>query len=207
MVAVDTKKVSAIDVCQTPPHALEPLYQYIPKRWVIWESACGPERILQKAFEAQGYKVIGTDLMYGKQYNRFSYRPMSNDPFSAYEPVPLYDVEVTNCPFSVKYQWFEQAFEDGTPFAILAPYETTASGAFKNLCKHYTTPDTAVEVLAPERRLNYKMPNKGWDSSAQMPTCWITWKLNVSATRNDYLRTFYVPMRNVKYNDDNTERK
>lgn len=217
--AGDKEKVSAMDVCQTPPHAIEPLFQYIPKHWVIWESAVGPEKILQTAFEKQGYTVIGTDLMYGEQYNRFHYRPINPDPSTGYEP--LYDVEVTNMPFSIKYDWLSEAFASYMPFALLAPYETTFAKEFQVLFKQYNGKPWFIEILSPERRINFKMPFMGWGikvwddikqkfvkkgDSAQMPTMWITWGLNVSAQRTDYLRTFYVPMRAARYNDDNTEK-
>jgi len=212
----DITKVSSMDVCQTPPHAIEPLLPYIPRGWVIWESAVGPEKLLQKAFEAHGYTVIGTDLMYGEEYNRFNYRPINLDASTGYEP--LYDIEVTNMPFSIKYDWLSEAFYSSVPFALLAPYETTFAKEFQVLFQRHNGKPWNIEVLSPERRINYKMPNMGWGitewsekkqkmvkkgDSAQMPTCWITWGLNVSTKRTDYLRTFYVPMRSVRYDSDN----
>jgi hypothetical protein len=190
---IDTKKVSGFDVCQTPPHALEPLYPYLHKDWIIWESACGPEQLLVHTLRAQGYTVQATDLLMG--YNRFSYNPI------------VYDIELTNMPFSIKYKWLEQAFNDGKRFALLAPYETPAAAAFQKLFARYNGKPWQIEILAPQRRINYKMPNKGWDSSAQMPTCWITWGLEVHQTKtvDDVLMTFYVPMRSAKYDEDNKE--
>ena len=194
--AINTKKVSMMDVCQTPAHALEPLYEYITQGSIIWESAAGPEQLIVKALNERRYdNVIATDLLYGEQYNYFTYEP------------DYYDINITNPPFSLKYLWCKLAFERAHPFAFLAPYETAAAASFSTLFDKYNGKPWNVEILAPTRRINYKMPNKGWGGSAQMPTCWITWGLNISAARNDYLRTFYVPMRNVRYNDDNTERK
>lgn len=208
--AGDPNKVSAMDVCQTPPHALEPLYPYLPKNVTIWESASGPEEILVKALADRGYTVHATDLMHGEIFNRFTYKHGLTK-----------WIEVTNMPFSIKYEWLEQAFADGMPFALLAPYETTFAKEWQVLFNKYNGKPWFIEVLSPERRINFKMPFMGWGikvwneikqkwvkkgDSAQMPTVWITWGLDVSSTRNDYLRTFYVPMRSVKYNDDNTEK-
>ncbi len=179
-------KGGAMDICQTPPHALEPLYPYLPLDTIIWESACGPERLLVRTLQAKGYKVHSTDLLYGQ--NRFTYK---------HDLVKW--IEVTNVPFSLKYQWLEQAFEDNMPFAFLAPYETTAAGTFHKLVAKYGQ----VEVLAPERRINYKMPNKGWGGTAQMPTCWITRGLDVFVTREPSFLTYTVPMRSVQYDSDN----
>lgn len=218
--AGDKNKVSQMDVCQTPPHAIEPLLPYIPKEWVIWESAVGPEKILKTAFEFHGYNVIGTDLMYGEEYNRFNYRPINPDPSTGYEP--LYDIEVTNVPFSIKYDWIAEAFASYEPFALLVPYETTFAAEFKKVARHYHKKPWAVEVLSPERRINFKMPNMGWGitvwddekqkfvkkgDSAQMPTKWLTWGLEVWKTREPLFYTYDIPMRNVKYNADNTEKE
>jgi hypothetical protein len=192
----DINKVSAMDVCQTPPHALEPLYPYLPKDITIWESACGPEEILANTLCSRGYTVHATDLMHGDIFNRFTYKHGLTK-----------WIEVTNMPFSIKYKWLEKSFSDGMPFALLAPYETTAAAAFKKLVEKYNGKPWHIEKLTPERRINYKMPNKGWDSSAQMPTCWITWGLNIHHTKNidDTLFEYYVPMRNVRYGNDNKE--
>lgn len=214
----DTTKVSKVDVCQTPPHALEPLYPYLRRlqlrhpNMLIWESAVGPEKLIEKTLKAQGYAVHGTDLMYGDGYNYFNYSPLDE---VGYDGELL--VQITNMPFSIKYKWLKRAFELGFPFALLAPYETTFAKDFQNLFNKYNGKPWLIEVLSPERRINFKMPNMGWGKlvfkeekgwymsgeSAQMPTSWITWGLNVSDTRSDYLRTFYVPMRAVKYDENN----
>ncbi len=193
---IDTTRVSMMDVCQTPPHAIEPLLPYITQGTVIWESAAGPEQLLVKALADNRYdNVIATDLSYGEQYNYFTYEP------------DYYDIQITNVPFTLKYKWIKLAFERAHPFAFIVPYETTFAKDFQKLFAQYNGNPWLIEVLSPERRINFKTPYKGWDSSAQMPTCWLTWGLDVSAKRNDYLRTFYVPMRNVRYNDDNTEKE
>lgn len=209
--AGDKNKVSQMDVCQTPPHALEPLYPHLKRLGfkTVWESAVGPEGLLEAALAEHGYTVHGTDLMYGEVYNRFTYRPVIN-----------YDIEITNVPFSIKYEWLAKAFEDGKPFALLVPYETTAAAEFKKLLKQYNHKPYVIEKLSPERRINFKMPNLGWGvtvwdekkqkmvkkgDSAQMPTCWITWGLNVYQTvlSEDILMEFDVPMRAVKYDSNN----
>lgn len=208
--AGDKNKVSQMDVCQTPPHALEPLYPYVPKEWIIWESMAGPEQLIVNALHDNGYdNVIATDLLYGEQYNYYTYEP------------EYYDLMWTNLAFSHKYDALKLAFERGVRFIVLVPYETTFAKEFQTLFKQYNGNPWFIEVLSPERRINFKMPNMGWGikvwnevkqkwvkkgDSAQMPTMWLTWGLNVSAHRTDYLRTFYVPMRSVKYNDDNTEK-
>lgn len=205
---VNTEKVSGYDVCQTPKHALEPIYPLLNKDWLIWESACGPERILETALYEHGYDVIGTDLLIAEKYNFFTY----GENF-------MWDVQITNVPFSLKYLWIQRSFEFHKPFALLVPYETTAAGTFQKIAAKYHNNPWPIEVLAPERRIAFKMPDMGWgkyiikdgkeiwrDSSAQMPVIWLTWGLNAKIRYPMYIDTYVVPMRNVKYNDDNTEK-
>lgn len=208
--AGDTKKVSQMDICQTPPHAIEPLLPYLDKHWIVWESAAGPEHLLVDALENEGFFVIGTDLLYSESFNFFDYAPGT------------YDIQITNMPFSIKYEWLQRSFELGKRFALLAPYETTFAEKFQRLFKKYNGKPWHIEVLSPERRINYKMPNMGWGvkeydekkgkmvkrgDSAQMPTAWITWGLEVHQTKNidDALFTFYVPMRKARYDENNKE--
>jgi len=197
----DINKVSQMDICQTPPHAIEPLLKYIPNDWVIWESACGPDQLLVTAFNSHGYTVIASDLLHGTEFNRFTYKPRGLN----------YDIEITNMPFSIKYKWLKQSFEDGKPFALLAPYETTFAKEFQLLFRQYNGSPHVIEILSPERRINFKMPNKGWgvngNSSAQFPTVWITQGLNVhkKVDMDNILFTYYVSMRSVKYNNETNE--
>lgn len=202
--SVDLTQVSQMDVCQTPPHALYPLLPYIPKDWIIWESAVGPEQLLAIELRKQGYVVLGTDLLYGENYFDDNSVPV------------LYNIQLTNMPFSIKYQWLERAFELGKPFALLAPYETTFAGEFKRLFDQYNGNPWFIEKISPERRINFKMPNMGWGewrtindkpkyvrSTAQMPTAWITWGLDIWKTRQDFLRTYTVDMPDVQYDEHN----
>lgn len=203
----DITRVSSYDVCQTPPHAIEPLIPLLSPDWIIWESALGPEALLYNALIAADFEVWGSDLMYGEEYNFFTYQP------------PIWTVQVTNPPWSIKYEWIERSFELGRPFALLVPYETTFAAKFRNVARKYHNRPWPIEVLTPERRINFKMPNTGWGieewseekqrmvkrgDSAQMPVMWLTWGLSAGAYYEPYMLTCEVPMRNVRYNDDNT---
>lgn len=209
--AGDINKVSSMDICQTPPHALEPLYEHLDRMGytVIWECMCGPERLIQKTLEQKGYTVYGTDLLYGAEYNFYTYKPMFD-----------YHINISNVAFSHKYRALEQVFENGKPFAWIVPYETTAAAEFKKLFKKYNGKPWRIEKLSPERRINFKMPNMGWGitvwdekkgkfvkkgESAQMPTCWLTWGLEIHTTKNidEVLFEYDVPMRSVKYDENN----
>lgn len=202
------KKVSQMDICQTPPYALDPLLPFLDPRWVVWESAAGPEQLIVKTLQSKGFdNIIATDLLYDEKYNYFTYEP------------EYYDIQITNMPFSIKYEWLALAFQRGVPFALLAPYETTFAKEWQDLLAEFYGKPYVPEVVSPERRINYKMPHMGWGievwdekkgkmvkkgDSAQMPTAWITWGLNVHAkTTQPFLRTYYMPMETVKYDAEN----
>lgn len=205
----DTTAVSGYDICQTPPHALEPLLPLLDTNWTIWEPMAGPERILARTLRKHGFTVVDTDLLDGDEYNFFTYQPEH------------WTMLLTNTAFSIKYDMLEHAFSFGRPIAVIVPYETTFAAKFRNVARLYHNKPWPIEVLTPERRINYKMPNTGWGveewsdekqkmvkrgDSAQMPTMWLTWGLNAGAYYNQYLHTYEIPMRNVRYNADNTEK-
>lgn len=207
--AGNISEVSGYDVCQTPPHALEPILPLLSPEWIIWESAAGPEHLLSQALADNGFKVVPTDLAVNEDWNFFTFQPRQ------------WTVQITNPPWSIKYDWIARSFELGRPFALLVPYETTFAAKFRNVARLYHNRPWPIEGLTPERRINFKMPNTGWgvvewDSSkgklvkrgdsAQMPAMWLTWGLNAGDYYKSYMTTYEVPMRNVRYNDDNTEK-
>jgi ERCC4-type nuclease len=156
-----TDEIIAKDCFQTPDYAIDPLLPYILDKFnVVWESACG-EGYLAKNLQRHSFQVIATDL---PDHNYFEYQP--ND----------YDIEITNVPFSKKYQWLKLACEHNKPFALLMPSDVLFAGArAQPLIKQYN-----LELLIPDKRINFKTPINGWDNSnAQMHTSWITRGLGI----------------------------
>lgn len=146
------------DACQTPPYAIDPLLPYLNTDWTIWEPAQG-ERLLVEAFYDSGFaNVEGSDLL--TDQNFFEYQPSQ------------WDCLVTNPPFSLKYKWLERCYELGKPFALLVPVETLGAKTAQELMQHY-----GFEILLLNRRVAFKMPNKGWDSHPQFPVLWLCWQL------------------------------
>lgn len=135
---------------------------HIPR---IWESACG-EGYLVRALQREGFSVVATDLHHENPGKRLDF-------LNGTMSFP-YDIQVTNPPFSLKYKWLARSYELGMPFALLMPVETMAAKAAQSLFDKH-----GVEILMLERRINFKMPNKGWDGTANFPVAWFTWKLNI----------------------------
>lgn len=158
--AGDISKSSTFDRCQTPFYALDPLLPYLPKSWLIWESAAGDGQIVAK-LQSSGFEVVSSDLLTGQNF--FDYSPLT------------WDCQITNPPYSTKYHWLNRSYELGKPFALLLPLETLGAGQGQRLFEKF-----GVEIILLNKRINFKMPNKGYlGNGAQFPTAWFTFGLGI----------------------------
>ena len=145
-----------MDMCNTPPYPLESLIPYLDGR--IRETACGKHNYLGKALELVGYSVTATDIQDG--VNFFDIKSLESD-----------EIQVTNPPYGIKYQWVEHSFKLQRPFALLLPVEARAM--FGSLVRKYGD----IEILYLHPRVDFDMPNEGLWSSAQFPVAWFCWQL------------------------------
>jgi hypothetical protein len=152
------------DCCQTPDYALDPLLPYLRPDWRVWECAAG-EGMLVRALRPRVAQVIASDLLTGEDF--FDERSLPEE----------FDAVVTNPPFSIKVRFLERCYALGKPFALLMPVETLGSqGAQKSFARY------GVEVILMNRRVDFKMPNKGYaGAGAQFPSAWFTWGLDIGA--------------------------
>lgn len=149
-----------MDACQTPAYALDPLLPYLDSFPVIWEPAAG-EGYLVEAFYDAGWlegAIEQSDILTGQNF--FDYEP------------PRWNCLVTNPPYSIQFQWLERCYQLGKPFALLLKVEALGTKGVHELIKQY-----GFEMLLLDKRVDFKMPFKGWDSSAQFPTFWLCWQL------------------------------
>jgi hypothetical protein len=167
----DTQESLPFDRCQTPAYAIDPLLPYLDRTWVIWEPAAG-EGNIGRALMDRGFTVVMSDLLdegigEGVEGGR-SYFEWAPDRF---------DAIVTNPPYSIKFPWYERTYQFGKPFALLLPVETLGVGAAQRCYQAH-----GHEQLLLDKRVNFKMPVKGWKSgawrsTAWFPTFWSCWKL------------------------------
>jgi hypothetical protein len=163
------------DACQTPAYAIDPLLPYLNRDWTIWEPARGEGLLVDALYDGSFYTVLVSDLLTGQN-------------FFEYEPAEQWDCLVTNPPYSIKYRWLERCYQLGKPFALLLPVETLGA---KSAQIFFRT--AGIEVIFLDRRVNFKMPNIGWQgSAAQFPVAWFTYGLKIGQqmtfaelTRND----------------------
>lgn len=145
---------------QTDPAALQPLLDFLPREWVIWECACG-EGNLVRGFRAAGREVIGTDLLTGHD-------------FLTWQP-ERFDVVVTNPPFNgdLKERFLQRAYDLGKPFAFLLPLTVFDSRKRQALFRQH-----GLQVLFLPRRVVFTTPN-GKTGGAWFMCAWITWGLDL----------------------------
>lgn len=166
-------KSNIYDQCGTPNYALDPLLPYLLKSKTIWESACG-EGLIVRRLQSLGFVVTGSDLLQGVDF--FDWQP------------PRFDIQVTNPPFSTKYQWLERSYRIASPFALLMPVDTIGSGKAQRLFDKY-----GVEIIWMDKRINYKMPNLGYSGGgAHFASAWFTWRLGIGR-ENTYAKVVRYP--------------
>lgn len=158
-----TSKPGPMDLCQTPPYALEPLMTYLKVMGYngiqdprIWEPANG-QGILSNALKVADFDVITSDIQTGENF--FETQPGK------------WDVIVTNPPYGIKPQWLRRCYELDKPFALLMPVEFLGTGEAAELFNKY-----GIEIMILTPRVDFKMPN-GWFSSAQFPVAWYCWNI------------------------------
>jgi hypothetical protein len=158
----DNYEPKGYDACQTPPHAINPLVKYIPENSIVWEPAAG-EGIMARALNDCGFAVTYSDILVGQNF--FEYEP------------EIWDCVVTNPPYSGKYDWLKRCYHLGKPFALLLPLETLGAKSGQVFFKEY-----GLELIVLDRRINFKMPDKGWNGSgAQFPVAWFTWGFEIGS--------------------------
>ena len=162
------RKPGKLDNCQTPPYALTPLIPYLKAANIhqIWEPARG-EMYLADALSRAEFSVVATDITDGDYYDFFHYDVRHDD--------KKFDAIVTNPPYSMKYSWVKRCYELGKPWALLMPVEMLGTVGGGDMFDRY-----GVQTMMLRPRVNFKMPNKGWDGKgAQFPVAWYTWRLHL----------------------------
>jgi len=151
-------KPGPMDKCQTPKYALPPIVDILhgyQKHPVIWEPAAG-EGMMVEGLKDNLLDVVGTELENGQDF------------FTIDKPHNV-DVIVTNPPYSLKYKWVERCFEFDIPWALLLPVESLGAKTMQEMIK-----GRDFTIILLNKRVNFKMPNKGFEGTAQFPVAWFT---------------------------------
>lgn len=156
------------DNCHTPPYAYDILEPFVPKDWIVWESASGGQYLYWSMLD-RGLKVVATDIgRTGTDY--FFYHP-------------FFDIQITNPPYQpqIKIDWLRRACLLGR-FALLLQGFSIFPAGTGELVDEY-----GLELIIPAKgvRIDYFMPNKGYTpGGAKFHSAWFTRGLNLGQQLN-----------------------
>jgi hypothetical protein len=147
----------ASDFYPTPAEATHALLNFLklPAGATIWEPACGENHMVD-VMRAQGYEVIGTDIMTGTD-------------FLTAETVDC-DWIITNPPFSLADRFIERCIESKKPFALLL--KSQYWHAKKRLELFRSFPPAFILPLTWRPDFTFKQRGKG---SPLMDVMWVVW--------------------------------
>lgn len=150
------------DFYPTPPEATVALLNFLklPKGTTIWEPACG-ERHIAKVMEASGYRVIGTDILYGQDFLTM--------------PLLECDWIITNPPFSNSEEFIRKCESHNKPYALLLKIQYWNAAKRRKLFEE--TKPSYILPLTWRPDFCFKQRGKG---SPLMDVMWVVWDLSKS---------------------------
>lgn len=180
-----TENATTIDNCQTPPEAADWLIYYFKRAGVrtVWEPACGTEGFLVEAFRRAGFNVIASDIIYNYDFLKKS-------------PQFKFDAIATNPPYVKAAEFMALCREYrrrwGIVWGLLLKIDRDGVDDFD---EHLYEPHpdepalkvSPIEMIIPERRINYFMPGKGWGKDGKgkshFSTGWWTEGLDIGYSK------------------------
>lgn len=118
---------------------MEPIIKYLPKDKIIW-CPCDEEwSAYVQLLQSQGFNIVRSSLSDGQDF--FTYEPK------------LWDIIVTNPPFSIKDRIIKRLYELGKPFAVLLPLNSLQGQA------RYDYFSKRIQLLSFDKRINYHTPD------------------------------------------------
>ena len=95
----------------TPRYAVEPILKYLDKHKTVWCPFDKEDSEYVKVLKENGFNVINTHIDFEQD-------------FLNYEPAELYDIIISNPPFSIKDKVLKRLNELNKPYAMLLPLPT-----------------------------------------------------------------------------------
>ena len=130
------------DCMYTPYYAVEPLIKYIPKNKIIWTPFDMEYSAFVQLLRANGNIVFSSHIDNGLDF-------FTHEPF-------MYDMIISNPPFSLKDKVLKRLYELGKPFAMLINFQ----GIFDHKDRFEMFKNNKVEMLWLSPRVNYIKPNE-----------------------------------------------
>lgn len=146
------------DECMTPGYAVEPLLKYIPKGAVVWCPFDTPESAFVRVLRPACGAIVASHISTGGDF------------FNPWTEPSVWDIMISNPPFTNKRKIFERALSFGKPFALLMSNTWLNDAAPKQLFM-----EKDLQLLMFDKRIEYiqqdgKVNNKITFSSSYY--CW-----------------------------------
>lgn len=123
------------DECYTPAYGVKPILKYIPKNTIVWCPFDTKESEFVKQISVRN-KVIYSHIDNGQDF--FNYEP------------DLWDIIISNPPFTHKRKFFERALSFNKPFALIMTNTWLNDAAPKQLFK-----DKELQLLLFDKRMKF----------------------------------------------------
>lgn len=133
---------SGNDEFYTPRYAVTPILTYVPTDATVWCPFDTEDSNFVRMLKERGNTVIATHLDTGTDFLQV----LPDDPI-----VMAADYVISNPPYSLKNEVFEQAFKLGKPFALLVG----VVGLFESQRRFEMFRDNAFEIMYLNRRVAY----------------------------------------------------
>jgi hypothetical protein len=147
--------IPASDQIQAPPYALLPVMSYIPKDFMVWDSAAQKQGFLGETIRAMRGNAVAESESVDFLHTR-----------------PLGDMQITLPPASRLHEWIERSYDNLQPFALLMPFDTWVDPVAQSLFQR-----RGVSVIILNRPVHFYTP-KGWSRTGKR-VAWFTWGLNI----------------------------
>lgn len=125
------------DECLTPAYGVKPIIKYLPPNKIIWCPFDTDNSEFCKELKSAGFDVVSSHINNGQN-------------FYTYEP-EMWDIIVSNPPFTNKRKIFERALSFNKPFALLMSNTWLNDAAPKQLFK-----EKQLQLLMFEERIKFK---------------------------------------------------
>jgi hypothetical protein len=160
------KNIPARDQCATPWYAVDPIIRVLKNYGInpmkekikISEPFAG-EGLLSNKLKMEGFKVFPSDIINGVDFFDIVKNPKFKN---------AADLVLSNPPFSKKYEIIKELYSAGISWALIVPLETLGAGKAQKMFK-----ENGIIQIFLDKRVNYKMPQMGWESTSDFPSLWL----------------------------------
>ena len=154
------KNIPDSDKSQPPPHALLPMLPYLPKEWIMWDSAASKGGFLAATITAmRGNVVIESGLL------------LDGADFLKYPPKMTAQMQIAHPPSSQVHDWLARSYDNQQAFALLMPFDVWATPEAQSMFQRF-----GISVIILSRPIRFHLPKVGWKSKP-VSAAWFTWGL------------------------------